>query len=85
MGVALLEKQEIEEIARNGALMALAEVKEELNPLPVWMTLREVCAYVQLSETKVRELIKNGFPCSTIGGDKRFFRADVDRFMRGEK
>ncbi len=58
--------------------------KGKLSAPPMWLTLKEVCQYLRLSETKVRELIKSGFPCSTVGGDKRFFRPDVDKFMRGE-
>jgi hypothetical protein len=84
MNVTILNPDEIKDIAKNGALLALAEVEEKLNTLPMWMNLKQVCDYVNLSESKVREMIKRGFPCSTAAGDKRFFRPDVDRFMKGE-
>jgi excisionase family DNA binding protein len=56
---------------------------EKQTSFPDWMNIREVCRYVQLSETKVRELMKKGLRYSDRGGDKRFYKQDVDNWMRG--
>ena len=48
------------------------------------MTTKQVMVYLQLSRTKIWELVnKENFPAFKIGGDYRYRRSEIDAWMEG--
>jgi excisionase family DNA binding protein len=50
------------------------------------MTTKELMDYLQISRTKVWELVhKKGLPAFRIGGDYRYRRSEVDKWIEGQR
>lgn len=50
----------------------------------IWMTLKQVCSYVQLSESSIRRSCASGnlkFSRSSAKGRLLFKKSDVERFL----
>lgn len=48
------------------------------------LTTRELMDYLQVSRTKIWELVtKQGLPAFKIGGDYRYRRSEVDKWLEG--
>jgi excisionase family DNA binding protein len=48
------------------------------------MTTKQVMVYLQLSRTKIWELVnKENLPAFKIGGDYRYRRSEIDAWMEG--
>lgn len=51
-----------------------------------WMTVKQLAAYLQLSEAKVYELARTRqVPASKLGSQWRFDRAEVDRWLHDQR
>lgn len=59
-----------------------------LGPQPTseLMTTKELMDYLDMSRTKVWELVhKKGLPAFRIGGDYRYRRHEVDKWIEGQR
>lgn len=64
---------------------------EDVKPAPAvgisandFMTTKELMDYLQISRTKVWDLVNNqGLPAFKLGGDYRYRRAEIDAWMEG--
>ena len=51
-----------------------------------WMTIENLRSYLQISEKKIKILMKqNAIPCHSQLGPPRFFKDEIDKWMMGEK
>lgn len=62
-----------------------AEVKPA-EPIPLLFTYKQVAEMVQLSESTLRQAVKDGrLPCRRDGDAVRFSRVDIDAFISSLK
>ena len=83
MNIRILDETAVREVAQETAWAVVAQFRDDVAaPLPQWMTMNQVCAYLQVSRPTVLGFVEKGMQGSKISGDWRFNRDDVDRFMR---
>lgn len=66
-------------------LEELAKEKGRQAEFPPVMTIKQVAAYLQVTEQTVRNKIKQeNLPVTGRCGDPRFIRSDIDAWLRGQ-
>ena len=74
-----LFEEKVELIAQKTVTQIFEQLNlDEMNK--VWLTVKDVCKYLSMGSTKVRELIKdNVIPVHWIGGSIRILKSELDQ------
>ncbi len=61
-------------------------VDQRLNDKTQWLSLRDACRVLEVSDTTLRQWANNGYlrVYRTPGGHRRFFRQDIESFVSGQ-
>ncbi len=72
-------------ILRASKLSASIALEEVANPVPELMDKKTLANYRQCSISKINRNMKNGMPYYLDGGEPRFYKSEIDEWIRSGK
>jgi excisionase family DNA binding protein len=83
--IVVIEKEKLPELFRQFAVVIVQEMRDEPKPILEIMTKKEIAEYLRCDVSKINRFMKNGMPFVHFGDTPRFYRADVDKWLREKK
>ncbi len=83
--IFVLSKTELDEAVRRAVRIAVIDLRQESSAaFPEIMTLEQVCAYTHFTRQTILKFIKDGLPISRRCASPRFFKAEVEQWLKSK-
>ena len=84
--VVTLEESELEEMLRRAATFGATKALEKFQtaPIPEVMDKKDLCKYLKCNVSKINRLMSKGMPHHTFGDHPRFYKSEIDKWLKGD-